>query len=231
MGQETKLRAMIGVSTPHRVINGRLELITPQWQRSRMFLTQPLGYNLAEIFMDGYQIDVARCNAVDLAIERKYKYLFFLDNDVIIPANTLRVLIYHADNNPDLFVFSGVYFTKRHPPEPLIWREELGAGVSWNWKLGDVLKDVIAVGCGCMLIRCSVFEKLEKPYFNTFTEFVDNQMGGEAEHRIGEDVWFCKQVVEKTGTRILVDTGLQCLHIDKTTGEIYGIPKDCYPVC
>lgn len=228
------MNALVAISTPVGKIKNkkgkeRLRPITIQWHRCRMGITAPLGYNVAEIYWDGDEIDNARNEVVKLALKRNYKYLFFLDDDVLVPGSILRKLVYHADNNLEFYVFSGVYTLKRHPAEPLLWHNGYGNGITWDWKVGDILKDITGIGMGCALIRLSLFEKLSEPWFQWIHDIIPNEIGGELNHNVGEDLYFCKKLVEETGTKIFVDTNMLCAHIDNSTGEIFKLPKDSYP--
>jgi len=207
----------------------RLAPITPQWHRCRMNLAQPIGYNVAEAYVDGMEVDEARNYAVNRAIEGGYKYLFFLDYDVLVPPKTLRKLVYLAENNPDRYVFGGIYCVKRTPIEPIIWRREFGCGIAWDWKVGTIIDDVVGIGCGCMLIRLSLFEKLSQPWFKTDEEYIDNGSGGEIMHKSTEDLYFCRKMVEETKTFITVDASLLCGHIDNSTGFLYKLSEDTLP--
>ncbi len=181
---------------------------------------------------DGWEIGEARCKVVAEAKERRVKYLFFLDWDVLIPPTTLVRLVYLAENNPEFDVFSGIYCLKQDPPEVLVWRGEWGNGISWNWTLNDVLTDVVGVGTGCMLIRMSVFDKLDPsiPYFKTSIEHNENPDGSFTRKEMTDDIWFCKRVIEEAKSRIMVDTGILCGHIDNATGVVYTLPDDCLPI-
>jgi hypothetical protein len=226
--------AILAVSTPIKAGKNkkgekRLLPITIQWHRTRNALLAPLGYSMAEIYWDAAEIGEARCGVARLAKQREYKYLFFLDWDVLTPQNALVKLVYHAENNPEFYVFSGVYCLKRNPAEPLLWKDEIGKGVTWDWKVGDILKDIVGVGMGCALIRMSVFDKLSEPWFKWTREYVSNEAGGKVSHTEGEDLYFCRKLKEETGTSIFVDTSIQCIHIDNSTGEMFRLPKDSYP--
>jgi hypothetical protein len=45
-----------------------------------------------------------------------------------------------------------------------------------------------------------------------------------------DDLWFCKRAMEEADSKILVDTGILCGHIDNETGVVYTLPDDCLPM-
>lgn len=233
---DTPFNPKIAISTPFAIYPSpaggkRLPCVSVEWHRARQQLVIPCGYNFAEIYCDGWETGVARERVAKEAIERGVKYLFFLDWDVLPPGMTLARLVYLADNNPDFDIFAGIYCMKRDPAEVMVWKE-WGNGLYWDFRLGDVLTDVVGVGTGCMLIRLSLFERLsnDKPWFKTVNEIVENPDGSPVQQIITDDLYFCKRAVEEANARILVDTGILCGHINVETGQVYTLPEDSLPM-
>jgi len=234
------ISSSIGISTPVPFeasgMEGvpRLGRITPEWHRARAALLYPVGHNCTEIYVDGMEVGVARNQAAKTALESGMKYLFFLDWDTIPPRDALCRLVYHLDNHPDYDVAAGMYCSKSMPPFPLLWRE-WGKGVSWDWTLGEVLTEgVVGVPAGCTLYRVSVFGRLPfteaTPWFRTDKGTIDPGDGsGEVPFSRTEDLWFCMRLDKELHGRILVDTGIQCDHIDHATGVRFCLPDDCLP--
>jgi len=211
----------------------RLNPITHEWHRARMKIQSPCGYNMAELEIDGREIGVARCLAVEQARKQGSKFIFFLDDDVIAPHNILKILTQHADNRPDYDIFGGFYVIKEFPPSVMLWKE-WGSGNYWDWTLGDVLDDLCGIATGCMLIRLSLFDRLEqtpeKPWFKTLIESGETPDGSPMTHCMTDDIYFCKRAIEEAHAKILVDTNCYCRHIDNNTGKVWGLPDDCIPV-
>jgi cellulose synthase/poly-beta-1,6-N-acetylglucosamine synthase-like glycosyltransferase len=196
-------------------------------------LMMPMGYNVGEIRVDGQEVGVARNAAAAEAIKRGFKYLMFIDSDTLVPANGLRLLTYHLDNNPDYDIAAGLYTNKGNPPVPLIW-DRWGEGVFWDWTLGDVLKNnIVACGTGCMLIRVSLFERLEhsddNPWFLTDIGTTCDDGGQQFQYLISDDIHFCRRAVQEAGAKILVDTTVYCSHID-SDGVQWQLRDDSLPV-
>lgn len=209
----------------------RLPCVSVDWHRARMNMVVPMGHNLAEIRADGYETGEARNLAVKKAKEAGIRYLFFLDWDVLIPPMTLVRLVYLLENNPDFDVAAGLYCIKHDPAEPMVWRE-WGNGVSWDWTWGDVLTDVVGTGTGCMLIRMSLFDRIDGekiPWFKTVRDYVED--GDNVYQRsMTDDLWFTKRAVDEVGAKIMLDTGILCGHMDNETGVVYTLPDDCLPM-
>jgi hypothetical protein len=226
------------VCTPMRTLpnaggGSHLEPVTIQWHRAMKMLLSPMGYNVGEIRVDGYETGVARCMAAKEALDRGMKYLMFIDADTILPQNGLQLLVYQLDNHPDYDIAAGLYTQKQDPPVPLIWNR-WGEGVFWDWTLGDVLKtSIVAAGTGAMLIRVSLFERLEqtkeKPWFCTERGEGKGE-NADYQYEMSDDIYFCRRVVSEVEAKILVDTNCYCKHIDWKTGHEYQLRDDALPV-
>jgi hypothetical protein len=169
----------------------------------------PINCSTMPIIVYGQPVDEARNTIVEKAKEAGAKYLFFIDDDNLIPPFALPRLL-----NLKTKVASGVYYTKNQPPTPVILKRDYPGG--WDrWTYGEVI-DVDYIGLGCALIDMSVFDEIEKPYFKYVKCGTDPKQG--VPH-VGEDVYFCDKVLQ-AGHKIYVDTYVQAAHEDfanKTT--------------
>lgn len=236
-------RCQLVVCTPCPIIpvpggGSMLAMVTMFWHRARMQLSIPYGYNAAELRCDGFEIGVARTQSVEKARENGADWLLFIDYDVLPPAWGFKQLMYRTTTHPECDIFAGVYCVKEHPTIPIIYRT-WGEGACWDWTVGDVLTPVVGVPMGFTLLRLSLFDRLtntkEMPWFKTQDLTDGNPLdpsteGFDLRGTITEDLWFCKRAVEEAGCKILVDTKVQCGHIDHRTGEIFTLPEDCPPV-
>lgn len=85
------------------------------------------------------------------AVKNGSTHLFFVDDDMILPEDTLERLLAH---NKD--IIGGIYKTKY----------EVQADVAEYFdKREDKLFKVKALGTGCLLIKTDVFRKLPQPWF------------------------------------------------------------------
>jgi len=112
-------------------------------------------------------------------------YILWVDSDQMFPKDTARRLIAH-----DKDVIGCNIAVKRLPSLPtarkyveqwpltgdIVYTKPESTGIEKVWKLG----------CGVMLVKMSVFDRLKKPYFN----FGWNETTG----FVGEDWFFCSQL-------------------------------------
>lgn len=163
------------------------------------------------IGLTGMPYDHARNEACKHALQHNYQYLFFLDSDVIPPADAVHRLMAHR-----LPLVSGVYH-RRSPPhgEPVMLIG--GAWVS-NYPQNAVI-EVEHVGAGCLLVHRSVLEDFlkrpastsrpGKPWFDWRADMHGILPAGSCK---SEDFSFC-DMAREMGHKVMVDTSIQCDHV------------------
>jgi GT2 family glycosyltransferase len=125
-------------------------------------------------------------------------HILFVDHDVLPRRSTLKKLFDHKKD-----IVAGVYpMTQRGELFWCLSREEPYRGLPID-ELPDNPFKAKYVGCGMMLIKYEVFEKLEWPYFKK--EFAPGAM------ITSDDMYFCKKARD-AGYDIWVDPKLKCNH-------------------
>lgn len=201
---------------------GRLQPL--QWGLAFKSLSPPINYNSNTMIIYGCPVDEARNKIAEQAIAIDAKFLFFLGDDVVVPPQTLKQLIYRLEQHPEAGVVGGVYCSKCIPSAPLVFKE-LGQGSYWDWKIGEFF-EVCGLGMDCTLIRTEVLKKLSKPWFKTVRE--DNFADGiNHADEWTEDLYFLKKVHEETEYKIFCDGSIICDHYDGNTA--YKLPADSLP--
>jgi len=149
-------RILLGLPTTGLV---RIEFVL-----ARYGATIPCNWSMAEhvhalhqVTPLGYDVQDARNVLVQAAVVNDFEWLFFLDHDVILPPDVFLILNEYMRDGT-LPVVGGLYFTKSHPSEPLIYR---GRGNSYyaKWALGEqVWCD--GMGMGCTLLNVKVLREM-----------------------------------------------------------------------
>lgn len=200
--------------------------LVPEWAFSFHSLHPPMDYNVEYAMVKGKKVDEARNQIAQTAVDKNIKYLFFIDEDVTVPAHAIRQLIYHMEHFPKVGVAGGIYCHKSPPAMPMVFRGN-GAGPYWDWKIGEVF-DVSGIGMGCTLVRVDMLKTLEKPWFKTI-DSVEAYMNGVPMGELWtEDLYFCDKVT-KAGFNVIADGGLLCDHWDAKTGIPIGLPPHAKP--
>lgn len=137
--------------------------VAPKWAVSLATISYPPNLTVHWAATMGMPIAQARQRLVEVALERKADYLFFLDDDVIFERLALQRLMYSLQNaDPKAMAIGGIYPTKQEVPLPVVFKKN-GAGASWDWKVGEVF-EVEGIGAGFLLVKTEVFQHLEKPW-------------------------------------------------------------------
>lgn len=221
-------------------------LVRYEWVQARYGQTIPANWGQVEMtyWLDPYSpfefwVADARNVIVDKFVREGMEWLLFIDHDVclcpgfLIRANERMI----AEEIP---VWSGLYFTKSLPSEPLVYRGR-GNGYFAKWKLGDQIW-VDGLPMGATLIHRSVLKVMwdESEEYTlqqgvsarrVFREPQDLVYDPETQgwHSVTgtEDLAWCQRVIDdkifkKAGWPtyqrkkypFMVDTGLFCRHID-----------------
>ena len=136
------------------------------------------------------------------ALEKGYDYLLCVDQDIIIPNDTLKKLLKHKKE-----IASALCFTRmkkgewiRTIPAAFVQAGDIPGVVTYlpiNEALKDQFIEVTAVGFGCILLSRSVLGKIPLTY--------------DTQAKCGEDILFCIRARE-AGLNIYVDTSVKCKH-------------------
>lgn len=156
---------------------------------------------------DRMSIDRMRNTAADIALECEADYLLFIDDDVLVPFDSLKKLIAaQAD------ICAADVIIRGYPFDHMLFQwNENKTGLLPMGSLPDE-KGVIdcgAVGFSYCLIKTSLLRAMHKPYFITG---ISNT----------EDIYFClKAVQELPETTIKADTSIECGHLlwEETIGS------------
>jgi hypothetical protein len=160
------------------------------------------------LLLNGYRmsIDRFRNNAAKIALQNECDYLWFIDDDNIIPPHTYKQL---KDRNVD--VVTPVTYIRSYPFKPMFFKTILSAsgevaGLTHydgfeKMECEDNLLPVAAIGFSCCLIKVDILRKIPPAWFVTST------------HQT-EDVYFCikaRQTLENN-ISICVDRNIAVGH-------------------
>lgn len=181
-------------------------MIQPQTLLALLNLTKTTKYEMDFMLADkGYTIAENRNYLAIQAIKGKYSHLFTVDDDMILPDDTINRLV-ACDKD-----FVGVLANSRTLPQvPMVTPFGMMELSLKDRMLGDIplpkeLFECEAIGGSVQLIKTSVFQKLEMPWY-------DNEKELSGKNKMGEDYWFCRQCI-KAGVQIWCDPTLKIGHV------------------
>lgn len=100
------------------------------------------------------------------AQEQNCTHIFFVDDDLVMPTDTLTKLLEH-----DLDVVSGLYLMRSVPHQPIAFENVQPDGRCIHLYLNEddgTTKEgvvpMVASGLGVLLVKMHIFDRLEKPY-------------------------------------------------------------------
>ena len=178
-----------------------------------------MGHSHGYIECIGEVVDVARNYLIDQVIESGAKYMFFIGDDTVIPWDGFHILHKTAEENPGSVV-AGVYYIKCSSPM-IMTRTPENHVITANVDPGQVY-EAWQTGMDCMLIPVSILKKMKEA--EPDIPFCCIANGIEDIPFIGEDNFFVHRL-RKHGVKLLVNTDVQCLHMDMATGKYTAHPS------
>jgi len=160
---------------------------------------------------------MARNTGCQKVLELDFQWLFFLDDDVIPPADAILRLMAHKQP-----IVSGVYYRRNPPIYPVMLRNT-PEGRNWitEFKIPDLM-EIDFCGAGCLLVHRDVLTSLPPitPRNHWFGWRV-KAYEMDAPHRMSEDFAFCEHA-RNHGYKILCDTSILCRHVGLGESRVNG---------
>lgn len=151
----------------------------------------PLSIHVAR----GSSICQNRNSLVHVAKKEEVEFILFIDNDMSFPGFVVDRLI-HVAEEKGLDILGCNYLFKAPPHKWMVVPKNESEYL-------QAVDEVERLPNGMMLVRMSVFDRLEPPYFNYFGYTTEEGM----ETVSSEDYYFCDRAREK-GFKIWIDTDL-----------------------
>lgn len=213
-------------------------LIPVEFMLSHMNWVPPLNVSMAYVVKKNMLSSHARQIMTKEAMRFGAEYIFYVDDDTLVPALGLYTLYNFMERNPHVGAVSGVYTTRETPNEPLIYREH-GAGCAWDFEMGPGAKPelIFGAGAGCLLARLSAIQDTidqmaEKNGGEEIPIWADEKdlpsdIDSTQQHRVmwGHDVRFCR-MLNMHGHPVYVHGSVLCGHYDIKTGKTFVVPPD-----
>lgn len=178
-----------------------------------------LGFSHGFCNIGGEKVDVARNYLIEQALESGAKYLFFVGEDTVIPYDGFKVLHKTAEENPGCVV-TGVYYIKCSDAMIMVRNK------NWitipNVDPGQLI-EAWQTGMDAMLIPIDLLRQMKEEDPELPFCCIGNNINDEIPF-IGEDNFFVHRL-HKRGTKLLVNTDVQCLHMDLATGMYTAHPS------
>jgi hypothetical protein len=149
------------------------------------------------------------------AIERGFDYLFFVDDDIVLPADALTRLLETAEADPGTAVVGGLYYS-RDSVRPIVvadWHGDDTATAHIPAFTSSSAAVVDGVGFGCALLRVAAARPLAPPYFPVHIYI---ERSARRVRQCDEDYRYCERV-RTAGWRVRLDARVRCGHYDRAS--------------
>lgn len=153
-------------------------------------------------YVRGYDCAVARNEIGKLCLAKGFDYVLMVDSDTLIPEDTIELML-----DPPVDIVFGVCPRKntKDGKSAIVKRDsESYHSCYYYHELPSERTKVKGGGCACALIRASVFEDIEYPWF----KYVVN----DDYSTLSEDYYFCQQAA-LAGIDIWMDPRVRCGHL------------------
>lgn len=142
-----------------------------------------LPYEFIPVFQEGAYVSSNREMIVETAKKLEATHLLFIDHDIQFFNVTIDLMLKH-----DKDIVAAPYNYRFLPANPMvkIFDAEDGAKSASINDMPSELFKVAGIGMGCCLIKMSVFDRIEKPYF----PMLYDEMGMVIR---SEDIGFCEK--------------------------------------
>lgn len=181
-----------------------------------------LGFSHGYIDIAGEKVDVARNYLIERCIESTAKYLLFIGEDTVLPWNAFKVLHRTAEDNPGSVV-TGVYYMKGSDAMIMVLENN---SISVPDVSPGQLIEAWQTGMDCMLIPLDLLRKMKElePEVPFCCVANDIKAPTGVLPFVGEDNFFVYRL-HKHNIKLLVNTDVQCLHMDLATGLYTAHPS------
>ncbi len=212
-------------------------LVPVQWVLAQLGWVSPLNVAVSYMIQWGMMSAKARqiMTAKVLSDFPETKYIFYVDDDTLVPPLGLYTLHNFMERNPEVGAVTGSYVTRQSPPEPVIYKTH-GAGAYWGFTSGlaGVPEEIFACGAGCLLVRVNALRAVQEmlgPTQPLWTDEVATEVdtgGMPLKITWGHDIRFCKNLIE-AGWKVYLEPRVECGHWDVARQVEFRLPDESPP--
>ena len=147
------------------------------------------------------------------AVGDGFDYLFFVDDDVVLPEDALERLVETAEADPRTSVVGGLYYSRdsARPMAVAGWSSEDTSTAHIPAFTASSTGIVDGIGFGCALLRVSALAALAPPYFPAHVYI---ERSARRARLCDEDYLYCERV-RLAGGLVRLDARVRCGHYDR----------------
>jgi hypothetical protein len=155
------------------------------------------------------------------AVDGGFDYLFFVDDDMVLPERALEMLIETAQADAQTAVVGGLYYTRDsiRPVAVADWNSTDTSSAHIPAFTSSSAAIVDGIGFGCALLRVSAARKLNAPYFPSHV-YIERK--ARRVRQCDEDYLYCERI-RQAGLLVRLDARVRCPHYDRATDSVAPI--------
>jgi hypothetical protein len=152
------------------------------------------------------------------AVDGGFDYLFFVDDDIVLPEDALERLIETAEGDPAAAVVGGLYYSRdsARPVAVAAWNSADTSTAHIPAFSATSTGIVDGVGFGCALLRIATAAQLQAPYFPAHVYI---ERAARRARQCDEDFLYCERV-RRAGAVVRLDARVRCAHYDRASDSI-----------
>lgn len=165
-------------------------------------------------FQKGYAVDINRTKIAERAVAENFDYVLMVDSDTVIPEDTIPKMLTVFRDYSNVGAVCGWEMFRANPKTATTFTiEENPRYLTVKMEVQELLSrttpfKIAGSGFGCVMIDVDVFKKLLDSKIVPFTyEYIPSGK------KLGEDLYFCKQVVNTLKMSIYLHPDIACGHI------------------
>ena len=180
-------------------------------------LVLPPGVTFERTIVTGNYIPAERDLLLEQAIAWGADVCVMCDDDMVLPTDTLDLLLGALERNPSAGIAGALYYS-RDGLRPMAvdgWEPD---NVSSGWIPAFGASEPVAVGgvgFGCVAIRIDAVRAFERPFFAAHV-LIEPQ--SRRVRICNEDYLFCDRL-RRAGWQVLLHPGVRCGHFDRASGR------------
>lgn len=153
----------------------------------------------------------ARNGIVKAALQAGADYILMLDDDHVLDWENVncpteqydfvKKFVDYMEDDPTIGIIGALYYQRGGECKPVIMKEGTDGQyffIDYN-EIENTMQEVAVTGGGCFLLRSSMFDKMQEPWFAP-------------EHQYGTDVQICRQA-KAAGYTVWCDTSVAIGHV------------------
>lgn len=165
-------------------------------------------------FQKGYAVDINRTKISERAVKEEFDYVVMVDSDTVIPEDTIPKMLTVFRDYSNVGAVCGWQLYRGNVEESIAFSiNDNPKYLTVKMKAKDILNQtepfkIAGSGFGCVMIDVAVLKKFFDTKLSPF-----NYEYHPSGRKLGEDLYFCKHLINTIGAWLYLHPEINCGHI------------------